>query len=187
MLETDLRPDSDTLTEPVLAWRAWTLFAGAHGRDVRLRPIAGRRGAWPAREPARASCPRHCRPVPGLDCLCGLHATREPLLLRRARDPSVIGRVALWGRIVEHELGYRAAFAYPVRLTLVCMLCFWQWGLERSRADRVARLRGGRLVPLCDAHVEISNRYGYRTPHLVAADGVQQALLDSYAVELLPV
>jgi hypothetical protein len=119
--------------------------------------------------------------------VCGLHATRDPLLLRQARDPAVIGRVALWGRIVEHDLGYRAAFAYPVRLTLVCVLCFWQRGLERSHADRVARLRGGRLVPLCDAHVEVANRYGYRTPHLLIADQVQQALLNSYAVEQLPV
>jgi|SRR3990172_3391442 len=27
---------------------------------------------------------------------------------------SVLGRVALWGKIVEHEDGYRAQFAYPV-------------------------------------------------------------------------
>ena len=27
---------------------------------------------------------------------------------------SMFGRVALWGKIVEHEYGYRAQFAYPV-------------------------------------------------------------------------
>jgi len=31
----------------------------------------------------------------------------------------VVGRVALWGRVVEHELGYRAERAYPLGLTLV--------------------------------------------------------------------
>jgi hypothetical protein len=107
------------------------------------------------------------------------------MLLRHARDPAVIGRVALWGRIVEHDLGYRAAFAYPSLLTLVCELCFWQWGLERARADLVA-VRRGRLLPLCEPHVELANRYGYRTPHLVPSDEVQQAMLDAYAVEPLP-
>jgi hypothetical protein len=28
------------------------------------------------------------------------------------------GQVALWGRVVEHEHGYRGQFAYPVRLWL---------------------------------------------------------------------
>jgi hypothetical protein len=30
-----------------------------------------------------------------------------------------LGRVALWGRIVEHELGYRAEYAYPSAIVVV--------------------------------------------------------------------
>ncbi|MFB3739495.1 MAG: hypothetical protein ACE14W_11105 [Candidatus Velamenicoccus archaeovorus] len=184
MLRTDDRPARPELTEPVMAWRAWTLSTGRRG--VRLEPIAGRRSAWPPGEPARASCPRHCRPVPGLLCLCGLYATRDPLLLRQARSPAAIGRVALWGRIVEHDHGYRAAFGYPARLALVCMFCFWQWGPQRARADVVARLRRGRLLPLCEPHVATANRYGFRTPDPTPAHRVQAALLDAYAVDVLP-
>ena len=47
--------------------------------------------------------------------------------LRRTRCPAVLGRVALWGRVIEHEHGYRARFAYPQRLRLICQFCFWQW------------------------------------------------------------
>lgn len=28
-------------------------------------------------------------------------------------DRFVIGAVYLWGRVIEHEIGYRAQFAYP--------------------------------------------------------------------------
>lgn len=30
----------------------------------------------------------------------------------------VIGQVALWGTIIEHELGYRAQYAYPLMIDL---------------------------------------------------------------------
>lgn len=186
LVETDLRAESRILAEPVTGWRVWTLYARKRGAEVRLRPIGGRARPWPPFEPARATCSRHGRyPVPGFDCTCGLHATRSSDLLRRARNPAVLGTVALWGRVVEHEHGYRAAFAYPQRLMLVCHLCFWQWGPERSSPDAVAVLRGGRLVPLCDGHVELSDRYGYPTRHLVPVQGIEGALLSTYAVDPL--
>ena len=39
---------------------------------------------------------------------------------------SAVGTVALWGRVIEHERGWRAEFAYPDRLTLVCVVCLQQ-------------------------------------------------------------
>jgi hypothetical protein len=93
--------------------------------------------------------------------------------------------VALWGRIVEHELGYRAEFAYPQRLRLVCRLCFWQRDLRRSAPDVVARLRHGRLIPLCTHHQALSERYGLRAPRVAPAIEIEQALLSTYAVDVL--
>lgn len=174
-----------TLTEPIIAWRAWTLHEGRHGHEPLLRPIGRSDRVWPVGTPASATCPRRLHVAPDFDCRCGLHATRTPDLLRRARDPAVVGTVALWGRIVEHDHGYRAAFAYPQRLRLICYLCFWQWGIDGSSADLVTRRRRRRLVPLCLDHVELSNRYGYRTPNLVPADEVEGALLSNYAVDVL--
>ncbi|MEX0743797.1 MAG: hypothetical protein WD248_05495, partial [Actinomycetota bacterium] len=131
--------------------------------EVRLLPIAGTGRPWPVREPLRAECAkrRHHR-VPALDCTCGIHATAEADLLRRTRDPAVLGTIALWGRIAEHEHGLRAEYGYPQRLSLVCQLCFWQSGVERSIAcEVVIRHRDGRMVPLCIPHLELCERYGY--------------------------
>jgi hypothetical protein len=85
-----------------------------------------------------------CRdgPAPTLDCSCGVYATSD------LRDPGaawrsgphyarhVIGAVALWGRVVEHETGYRAQHARPIAL------------LEGYGAWRVADAYG---VPLLSA------------------------------------
>jgi hypothetical protein len=106
-------------------------------------------------------------------------------MLHRARNPAVVGMVALWGRVVEHELGYRGELAYPQRLMLVCHLCFWLWGPSRSAAREVVRLRSGRLVPLCDEHVQLSRRYGYPSRRFAGANEVEVALLSTYAVDLL--
>lgn len=52
----------------------------------------------------------------------GVHAfkTMEKLLENYGKhSPIAIGRVHLWGRIVEHEDGYRAEFAVPVEILKV--------------------------------------------------------------------
>ncbi|MGZ8600645.1 MAG: hypothetical protein ACXWX6_10660, partial [Actinomycetota bacterium] len=144
---------------------------------------------WPPRLPVAAECAkRRHHHVPGLDCTCGIHATLATDRLRRTRDPAVLGRVALWGRVLEHEHGFRAEQGYPQRLALICQLCFWQWGAEHSNPpDVVVRRRGGRLVPLCEPHLELCRRYGYPARHLLAAGVVERALLDAYAVDVLRV
>jgi hypothetical protein len=58
---------------------------------------------------------------------CGIYAVRERALLDRlvafvpgpGRLPFAIGRVSLWGRVVENVDGWRAEYAYPYDLTLV--------------------------------------------------------------------
>jgi len=186
LLEAAIRPESQDLCEPIMGWRVWTLHSNRRHTELRMRPIAGNAAPWPPMEPARASCTRRRRHrVPEPACTCGLHATRAPGLLHRARNPAVVGTVALWGRVVEHELGYRGQFAYPQRLMLVCYLCFWQWGPGRSDPEEVVGLRGGRLVPLCVEHVELSRRYGYPSRRLTRADEVEVTLLSTYAVDVL--
>lgn len=186
LLEAGIRPESHALSEPIMGWRVWTLHTNLRHNEIRMRPIAGNGAPWPPIEPARASCTRRrWHRVPELACTCGLHATRDAGLLHRARNPAVVGTVALWGRVVEHELGYRGQFAYPQRLMLVCYLCFWQWGPGRSAPKEVVGLRGGRLVPLCEEHVELSRRYGYPSRRLAGADEVEGALLSTYAVDVL--
>lgn len=187
MLASRLDQTPLLLTEPIHAWRTWTLSGSRDGSQVRLLPIAGDGRPWPARSPASAACTRdRSHRVPELDCTCGLHAMHDPDLLRRTRDPAAIGSVALWGQVVEHAHGFRAEHGYPQRLRLVCYLCFCLWGTRApSGCSVVVRHRGGRMVPLCEPHLELSWRYGYPTPRLLDARAVEQALLDAYAVDLL--
>jgi hypothetical protein len=172
--------------EPILAWRAWALTV--HGEELSLEPVAGRGRAWPVRKPMRS----HCRynllhAAPELDCTCGLHGTHGLDILRKTRTPGVLGRVALWGRVIEHELGFRASHGYPQRLRLVCQFCFQVWGAERSRPAVVGRFPHGELIPLCWSHVELAQRYGMTPRRLLPATEVEQRLLDTYVVDLLPI
>lgn len=67
------------------------------------------------------------RTVPAKDCTCGIYAVKvineEVLQYAKSRDYSytitksllgnVLGRVAMWGRTVMHETGWRGQYAYP--------------------------------------------------------------------------
>jgi hypothetical protein len=112
--------------EPVFGFRAWSV----HGTgSLRSRFGAER---W---EPG-ADFTAHCKawpdgPCPHCDCVCGVHAFRDLRHLKSWRGGThVTGAVALWGRIIEHELGFRAEHARPVAL------------IESHYAQRVADVYG---------------------------------------------
>jgi len=176
-----------SFAEPFLAWRTWALAGSRDGADVRLMPIIGDTHPWPAREANRASCSlrRKHAGIPEVDCSCGLYGTDRDEVLRRTRSPAVLGSVALWGRIVEHALGYRAEYAYPQRLRLVCFVCFWRRGARATSCDVVVRQRGGRLVPLCGPDLELAARYDYPIHDRRPAFDVERTLLSTYAVDRL--
>jgi preprotein translocase subunit YajC len=112
---------------PVIAWRVWQLAKGG---------IASLNGQpWLPGEPLTASCaapalvgpllrgayPRHgADEVPALKCSCGVYATSSFSFLRRMEYEryGIKGEVYLWGKVVEHENGWRAQFAYPKSLLL---------------------------------------------------------------------
>jgi hypothetical protein len=82
---------------------------------------------WTPGEPFAASCGKgHAHAAPAAGCSCGVYALRDREGLRSylvGRDvPWVVGRVLgeveLWGEVVEGELGWRAAYAYPRRIEL---------------------------------------------------------------------
>lgn len=118
--------------EPITAYRAWI------ARDNGL--LCGRHQAepWPVKRAMEARCTAGDRghvsnkgawkPAPIRGCSCGIYAYRT---LEDARAEQgggffsgwnsragslVFGAVRLWGRILEHERGYRAQFAYPSEL-----------------------------------------------------------------------
>jgi len=173
-------------TEPIVAWRAWALTGHRDGTELLLRPVAGRSRPWRPMEPAEAAC-KHARlhGAPNVDCSCGLHGTHDVEILRRTRCPAVLGRVAFWGRVIEHELGYRAQFGYPQRLALVCQFCFWLWGPHGTRPAIVGWLQRDELIPFCWPHLEQAQRYGMEPRRLLSADEVDLRLRETYAVDML--
>jgi hypothetical protein len=117
--------DEDARFEAVVGWRSWV--AAPAGGAWRLWS-ATRPAAWPVRRPAVATCAR-CQEPPGDGCDCGVHALREPdgAAAGAPADASlgwntlltVIGRVVLFGRVQEHEHGWRGERAYPAHLYVV--------------------------------------------------------------------
>ena len=112
-----------------LAWRVWIY------QDDMLTSFNGT--VWQPKQRMGAEClgvrdilnqPVHRgEPAPGLTCSCGIYAVKRALpslspyygQLRptcAVDGPTILGTVALWGKIVIHEDGYRAQFAYPWKL-----------------------------------------------------------------------
>ena len=119
-----------TETAPVTGWRAWVVTETPDG--LRLGSVLYDE-IWTPASAALARCrrreelfaeplPPHATPT--LECGCGFHAAQDPadaLSYLRGRDEPgtvcrILGEVALWGRLVETETGYRAEAAYPLRL-----------------------------------------------------------------------
>jgi preprotein translocase subunit YajC len=111
---------------PVVGYRVWQW-------DVTgLRSLNGEK--WSAREPLSAVCRADaCSSISGLSkathnpaelpyfsCTCGVYAARTIGHLRQCgyNKFGVRGEVYLWGKVVEHERGWRAQFAYPKTLLL---------------------------------------------------------------------
>jgi hypothetical protein len=118
----------------LIGWRVWCVVR--RGSELRLGSVIADE-LWPRGRELVASCRAHEIPsnsvllgrnrdhrAPERTCTCGIYAAREPAAVwtyLRGRDEHdtvarVLGRVRLWGRVVEHEAGWRAQFAYPLEV-----------------------------------------------------------------------
>jgi len=111
---------------PVVGCRVWQWDATG------LRSLNGEK--WFAHQPLSAVCRADaCGSIAGLSkathnpaelpyfsCTCGVYAAKTIQHLRQCgyRKFGVHGEVYLWGKVVEHERGWRAQFAYPKTLFL---------------------------------------------------------------------
>lgn len=122
--------------EAVEGWRVWRVGRRVGGvvLESLFTPTT-----WEPLTPLSATCVSKLRPAwrrwqlrkqhhaaPELACTCGVYGAaseavaREYLMVRRfvPRGERVIGRVALWGDVVECTNGWRASLAYPVELLI---------------------------------------------------------------------
>jgi hypothetical protein len=111
--------------EPISGWRCW--FVLPH--EGLLRPIYRRGLAWPPGRAQEAICPDEPHEAPADGCKCGLYAVCHPMLLGEIHWDTappknipklpgvlVVGQVAQWGKVIQHERGWRAQYAYPTHL-----------------------------------------------------------------------
>jgi hypothetical protein len=140
---SDFAPD---YAEPIVGWRCWSVLERAEATRLCSPAFTT---VWPPRQELVARCkhlswtgqvddalpPVHEAPYDS--CTCGIYAgqsasTAASFLIdnatarRRRRAAMVLGRVSLWGTVVEAEVGWRGRCAYPERLWLLA---------ERERQD----------------------------------------------------
>jgi hypothetical protein len=118
------------------AWRVWRVVDRKDGGYCLASMV--KTALWTPGEPLIARCLRgsalagwlrhkrsggHEAPMPR--CECGVYAAWLPMLSEYLRLPPpsptvavVVGQVSLWGTVIECERGFRASFAYPLRLYL---------------------------------------------------------------------
>lgn len=154
--------------EPLVGWRYWRVESSA------LTSLT-RSVYWPPLKRYEADCRLSARhgPVPAAQCHCGIYAAKDldtlkELATPNVRLPLVVGKVALWGRVIPAERGYRAQYGYPKRLWLV-----WESlePLEQPGARRIELAAAyGVPVEFCDAEWALSSHPVHRP---LAAPGAQ--------------
>jgi hypothetical protein len=129
-------PESASLAAPdfVEAFESWRVWAVVRDKDgYRLASVV-KSSVWPPGEPLAAGCLRNspllarlrrrsAHTAPDQRCECGIYAASLSTLGPYLRDPvgngalaRVLGRVSLWGTVIECERGFRASRAYPARI-----------------------------------------------------------------------
>jgi hypothetical protein len=162
-LETDPIPD---FVEPLEAWRVWRVGM-LHGRVVLKSLYVG--AVWEPAIPLAATCSQRHRPrlrpwrlepsghaPPQMDCHCGIYGVQSVIAARSylerpdllCRGERVIGRVALWGDVVEGELGWRASRAYPIELFVPAPAVVRSGLRRRAHMDEILRALEEYRVPV---------------------------------------
>jgi hypothetical protein len=134
-----MRAVTPDLATPIIGYRSWVLDTDRRSERLRLilRSMVKRDAVWPVRKAMAARCLcddqrgyivpfRGWLPVatsklkyPTEAHSCGIYAFKNlenTAKMSRTGPPVVFGKCALWGRVIEHERGYRAQFAYPLSL-----------------------------------------------------------------------
>lgn len=122
----------ESLKYPIIAYRTWRI-----DRATGFLQSLFARTLWYPGIPLKAvnqynprlntTCPRHGAHCEIIDCIVGVYAMKHKndlLPPTYSHGGHIMGKVALWGRIQEHQYGYKAAQAYPMSFEhFVCENC----------------------------------------------------------------
>lgn len=132
--------------EVIVGYRLWEIRPA--GRQAFLESVTTRT-VWPVGEPCEAHMlTQHII----IGWPSGIHAFKtahtrseyeENYGIKDTTAPIAFGKVALWGRVVEHAHGYRAQYAYPLSLVVLA---------STPNAENLARALANTYG--CEARVE---------------------------------
>jgi hypothetical protein len=167
---------------PIVRWRGWFVVEAAGA--LRLCSIVYHT-LWPPRQELVASCrSREYRLKPELPakhtapeaaCRCGIYACESAAgatpFLSCSRTPArqtlglVLGRLSLWGKVVECQRGWRGERAYPASIYVPLLSAQGRFLLACSPgAETVALALGSYGVPIesvaCESVAELARRLG---------------------------
>ena len=146
---------------PIIGYRVWKW------ENTGLKSLCGER--WKPSQSLAARCKastivgradvvHDVRDIPQANCTCGVYAVKALDHFRSAGYErfGIHGEVYLWGTVVEHELGWRAQFAYPKTLFLPSDLIPYDTKKMELRLEALAAystdifiVGGGQKIPLC--------------------------------------
>lgn len=149
------------------AWRFWKVDQDETGLCLRSMVVPQN---WPKGELLRATCQREkgmtngCfhKPeaeIPVLDGSCGIYGFSTTVAAQSTTFPEdymrgkLIGQVALAGKAIDCELGYRAQYGYPLRI--VAAGCTTGHIISLNQARLVERGIGERTSPEEDSRFSI--------------------------------
>jgi hypothetical protein len=153
--------------EPVVGWRSWLVVR--EGEDFRLSSVLYE-ALWTPHKELIARCLHRRLTIPWRkriehappadECACGIYAAREPEEALSYIDGRgwaeamsvhrVIGRVSLWGHVVECRRGWRASRAYPKAIYVPPTRAPFWLGVEDVDAIALALTDYGVPVELVD-------------------------------------
>ena len=127
---------------PVVGYRVWLWDAiGLRSLNGELWMPGQRLSAACRTLAGRAEDGLAVHDAPQTDCTCGVYAAKSLDCLRALgymRYGSIYGELYLWGTVVEHQLGWRAQFAYPKKLVLPIDTVPLSVGAAESRLTTLA-------------------------------------------------
>jgi len=121
--------DAGFVAGEIVAHRVWKICPGGYLRSVTQNSV------WAPNEPMHGEINYR-----GMDFQVGVHAFKSQ---RDAfeeyglsgYDPRAVGKVLLWGDVVEHEKGWRAEYGRVHSIDHLCNVPWWRegWVLRRIR------------------------------------------------------
>lgn len=130
---------------PIVGYRVWQWDAAG------LNSLNGE--PWAPGKPLAAGCRyassglagcaeamHDAHDAPQANCTCGVYAAKNLAHLRTFgyTQYGIHGEVKLWGKVIEHDLGWHAQFGYPKKLVLPLLTVPFSMGTVESRLKTLA-------------------------------------------------